>query len=203
MGPTTTSANGERCPAETAMISTMDGSTTPAEVHRLQSPLGTVVLVAEEAGLTKLQFESSDERPLINRLGGSAAARAHIDRAVDALGAYLGGERRAFDDADLDLVPRGTAFQLRVWEALSRIPYGETRTYGEIAVAVDEPGASRAVGMANNRNPFAIVIPCHRVIGSDGSLTGYGGGLDRKRWLLTHEGVLSGSLFEPHVGRRA
>jgi methylated-DNA-[protein]-cysteine S-methyltransferase len=90
------------------------------------------------------------------------------------------------------LVPRGTTFQRRVWGALSAIPFGETRSYGEIAAAIGEPGASRAVGMANNRNPIAIVIPCHRVIGADGSLTGYGGGMDRKRWLLTHEGVLTG-----------
>jgi methylated-DNA-[protein]-cysteine S-methyltransferase len=101
---------------------------------------------------------------------------------------YLAGDRRTFD---LPLAPRGTPFQLSVWEELARIPYGVTMSYGEVAAALGKSLlASRAVGLANGRNPISIILPCHRVIGADGSLTGYGWGLDRKEWLLRHEGVL-------------
>jgi len=104
--------------------------------------------------------------------------------AIDQLGAYFAGE---LTDFDLRLAPHGTDFQRRVWAALRTIPYGTTTSYGELAAELGNPGASRAVGLANGRNPIAIIVPCHRVIGSDGTLTGYGGGLDRKRWLLDHE----------------
>jgi methylated-DNA-[protein]-cysteine S-methyltransferase len=104
--------------------------------------------------------------------------------ATDQLAGYFAGE---LTDFDLPLAPAGTAFQLRVWAALRTIPYGQTTSYGELAGQLGNPGASRAVGLANGRNPIAIVVPCHRVIGADGRLTGYGGGLDRKRWLLDHE----------------
>ena len=104
--------------------------------------------------------------------------------AVEQLEAYFAGERREFD---LELEPVGTNFQRRVWEALLTIPYGETRSYGQIAEQIGSPGASRAVGLANGHNPIGIIVPCHRVIGANGSLTGYGGGLDRKRALLELE----------------
>lgn len=104
--------------------------------------------------------------------------------AVEQLGAYFAGELTSFD-LDLELV--GTEFQRRVWEALRTIPYGETRSYGEIALQIGAPGAFRAVGLANGRNPIGIIVPCHRVIGASGALTGYGGGLDRKRALLDLE----------------
>src|SRR5215207_3742601 len=104
--------------------------------------------------------------------------------AEEQLGAYFAGE---LTDFDLPLAPSGSAFQLRVWAALTQIPYGETRSYGEIASTVGRPDAFRAVGATNGRNPIAVVVPCHRVIGSDGSLIGYGGGLDRKRILLELE----------------
>ena len=107
------------------------------------------------------------------------------------LAEYLTGERRDFD---LPLAPEGTEFQCRVWQALTTIPYGETRSYVDIARAVGSPGASRAVGGANHDNPIGIVIPCHRVIGADGSLTGYAGGVERKRRLLELEGALTSSL---------
>jgi methylated-DNA-[protein]-cysteine S-methyltransferase len=100
------------------------------------------------------------------------------------LRSYFAGERTTFD---LPLAPRGTPFQLRVWEALREIPYGETATYGELAAAVGKPSAVRAVGAANGSNPIAVIVPCHRVIGADGTLTGYGGGLERKRILLDLE----------------
>ena len=107
-----------------------------------------------------------------------------IKKAAAQLAEYFAGRRKIFD---LPLAPHGTDFQRLVWKALQNIPYGETRSYGEIAAMTGKPGASRAVGMANNRNPIAIIVPCHRVIGSDGSLTGYAGGLDLKRKLLELE----------------
>ena len=109
------------------------------------------------------------------------AALAEVTRQLDE---YFAGERVEFD---LVLAPRGTPFQLEVWDQLCRIPYGETISYGELAKRVDRPGAARAVGSANGQNPIAIIVPCHRVIGADGSLTGFGGGLPWKRWLLNRE----------------
>jgi methylated-DNA-[protein]-cysteine S-methyltransferase len=107
-----------------------------------------------------------------------------IKEAAKQLGEYFGYKRKTFD---LPLAPRGTEFQKKVWDALLDIPYGETRGYGEIAAIIGNPKASRAVGMANNRNPIVIIIPCHRVIGADGSLTGFGGGLEIKQKLLDFE----------------
>ena len=100
--------------------------------------------------------------------------------------------RQQFDD--LVLAPDGTPFQLEVWQALRAIPFGATEGYGELAARIDKPGAARAVGMANNRNPIGIIVPCHRVIGKNGKLVGYGGGIEMKRWLLEHEGALTRSL---------
>src|SRR5262249_54030355 len=119
---------------------------------------------------------------------------------VDQLEGYFCGALMKFD-VPLDLV--GSEFQLEVWNALREIPFGETRTYGQIAKAVRQPKAARAVGLANNQNPIAIIIPCHRVIGADGSMVGYGGGLPRKRWLLAHEahfGALSGATLDLFAG---
>ena len=109
-----------------------------------------------------------------------------IAEAVRQLDEYFAGRRREFE---LDLAPQGTLFQLAVWNALLAIPYGATASYGDIARSVDRPNAVRAVGQANGRNPLAIVVPCHRVVGSDRSLTGYGGGIERKRFLLALEGA--------------
>jgi methylated-DNA-[protein]-cysteine S-methyltransferase len=111
---------------------------------------------------------------------------AALEPAARQLAAYFAGERTSFD-MPLDL--HGTEFQRRVWQALLAIPFGETTSYGEIARRIGAPSAVRAVGGAVGRNPISIVVPCHRVVGSNGSLTGFGGGLDRKRWLLSHEGV--------------
>jgi O-6-methylguanine DNA methyltransferase len=115
------------------------------------------------------------------------SSNAILTRTRDWLAEYFIGAPAA-DDLPLDM--RGAPFELRVWAALRTIPKGETTTYGEIARRVESPGASRAVGMANGANPIALIVPCHRVIGSNGTLTGYGGGLDRKAWLLAHEGNL-------------
>jgi methylated-DNA-[protein]-cysteine S-methyltransferase len=114
------------------------------------------------------------------------AAAAPLAAAIRQLSEYFAGSRRVFD---LPLRMQGTLFQQRVWRQLAEIPYGTTWSYGELAKRIDNPSASRAVGLANGRNPISILVPCHRVIGADGSLTGYGGGLDRKRWLLAHEGL--------------
>jgi methylated-DNA-[protein]-cysteine S-methyltransferase len=111
-----------------------------------------------------------------------------LARAAAQLAEYFAGTRRTFD---LPLAPRGTGFQRIVWHALAKIPYGETRSYGELARAIGRPAASRAVGAANGKNPLSIVVPCHRVVGASGELTGYAGGVATKRWLLDHE---AGSL---------
>jgi methylated-DNA-[protein]-cysteine S-methyltransferase len=155
--------------------------TEPTLFSLIETPVGELLLTADGARrLTRLHFP-----------GRTAAIPAQWARDDDALAApraqlreYFAGARRDFD---LELAPSGTPFQLQVWEALCAIPYGATASYGEIAHAVGQPGAARAVGGANNRNPIAIVVPCHRVIGSGGALVGYGGGLERKRALLALE----------------
>jgi methylated-DNA-[protein]-cysteine S-methyltransferase len=150
---------------------------------RYISPIGELVLVGDESHLTKLLLpEHHGQPPTIDNIW--VETRSRFTGAIAQLDAYFAGE---LTDFDLPLAPAGTAFQMRVWEALLQIPYGTTATYGEIAARIGQPTAMRAVGLANGRNPLAIVIPCHRVIGAGGGLTGYGGGLDRKRWLLDLE----------------
>lgn len=145
----------------------------------VSSPLGPLWLAEEDGALTALSFA-----PIPG--AGPDIPSDLLRRASAQLAEYLAGTRRVFE---LPLAPRGTDFQLRVWAALCAIPWGETRAYGDVAAAVGAPLAARAVGMACNRNPIALIIPCHRVVGRDGSLTGYGGGLDKKRFLLALEGV--------------
>ncbi|MCV7088573.1 methylated-DNA--[protein]-cysteine S-methyltransferase [Mycobacterium interjectum] len=147
----------------------------------IESPIGLLTLAGRSPVLTNLRMVDQTYEP--NRAGWSPDARA-FDAAVEQLGAYFAGE---LTDFDIELELRGTEFQRRVWRALLTIPYGETRSYGEIAEQIGAPGSARAVGWANGHNPIAIVVPCHRVIGAGGSLTGYGGGLDRKRTLLDLE----------------
>ena len=141
----------------------------------LDSPLGRLLLAEEDGRLTQVRFteggDFSDVSPV-------------LQKAEAELSEYFAGKRREFD---LPLAPQGTEFQQKVWRALCDIPYGETRTYGEIARDIGSPGACRAVGMANHFNPIAVIIPCHRVIGANGSLTGYGGGLEKKIFLLELE----------------
>ena len=146
----------------------------------IPSPVGPLALTVDDDGaLTRVGFGAGD-----------VSDDARFDRVVTQLTEYFAGRRTDFD---LDLRPDGgSPFERRVWAALLEIPYGETASYGEIAARIGHPGKARAVGRANGRNPIAIVCPCHRVIGSDGSLTGYGGGLDNKRILLDLEaGALS------------
>lgn len=147
------------------------------------SPIGPLLLTADDGGLTRLYMEvrrhGPDEVQAQWRRDDSAFTEAR--RQLDE---YFAGERTEFD---LPLNPAGTPFQLTVWKALKTIPYGEIRSYGEIAEQIGRPGAARAVGLANGRNPISIVVPCHRVIGASGALTGYGGGLERKQYLLDLE----------------
>jgi len=147
----------------------------------IDSPIGLLTLAGRGSVLTNLRMVDQTYEP---SHAGWARDPAVFSDAVEQLNAYFAGELADFD-IELDL--RGTEFQQRVWKALLTIPYGETRSYGEIAAQVGAPGSARAVGLANGHNPIAIVVPCHRVIGADGSLTGYGGGLDRKRTLLELE----------------
>jgi methylated-DNA-[protein]-cysteine S-methyltransferase len=148
----------------------------------LDSPVGELLLAGDGEVLRGLHFQEG-RRP---RAIGAEWTRAEEPFAVarDQLGEYFAGERNEFD---LPAAVSGTPFQRRVWAALREIPYGETITYGELARRIGRPAASRAVGMANGRNPISIVVPCHRVIGADGGLTGYGGGVERKRFLLELE----------------
>ena len=156
----------------------------------VHSPVGPLLLTSDGRALTRLLFDG--DRALDP--SWSTEACALLDRAAAQLGEYFAGERTDFD---LPLDPAGTPFQLAVWQALRDIPYARTWSYGQLAARVGNPNASRAVGLANGRNPISIGVPCHRVIGTNGSLTGYGGGLDRKRLLLDLERRVAG---EPGIG---
>ena len=148
----------------------------------VDSPIGELLLTGDEDGLTGLYMQRHLRGPGIDPAwrhdsGALADAATQVEE-------YFGGERTEFD---LRLAPRGTPFQQRVWSLLQAIPFGETTTYGALAQALGNPRTVRAVGLANGRNPISIVVPCHRVIGADGSLVGFGGGIERKRALLAHE----------------
>lgn len=139
------------------------------------TPLGPVSITEEDGAIVGVEFSGGEETEIASPL---------LKKAFEELEEYFAGARRTFD---LPLRPRGTPFQRAVWDALLEIPYGQTRSYKDIALAVGRPKAYRAVGMANNRNPISVFIPCHRVIGAGGQLVGYGGGLDKKRYLLDLE----------------
>ncbi len=153
----------------------------PAASRVIDSPVGPLQLIVRGGALAELlmtPFAVRDDQP------AAGADAAVLDDAERQLGAYFEGRGTAFD---LPLALDGTPFQCRVWDELLRIPFGERISYGELARRVGRPGSARAVGLANGRNPVSIIVPCHRVVGRDGRLTGYGGGLDRKAWLLDHE----------------
>jgi methylated-DNA-[protein]-cysteine S-methyltransferase len=152
----------------------------------VESPIGRLMLTSDGTALTGLFMEPSRKAPQPADGGVEDLAVAPLAAAASQLGEYFAGARREFD---LPLRFEGTTFQRRVWQELTEIRYGETWSYGQLARRIGNPSASRAVGLANGRNPISILVPCHRVIGADGSLTGYGGGLERKRWLLAHEGL--------------
>ena len=153
----------------------------------IPSPIGTLLAARDDVGLVELQL------PEGKRVQAPQPDWVRDDDAFGdvrkQLAEYFAGARTSFE---LPLNPRGTAFQKRVWAALTAIPYGETASYGQTAAAIGTPTASRAVGLANGQNPVPVIVPCHRVVGADGSLTGYGGGLATKRWLLAHEAQHAG-----------
>lgn len=151
----------------------------------VDSPVGPLTIVAEDGTISALYMDAQRHAPGPESFGPPADPGDEPFAAAAAqLRAYFAGQLTEFD---LPLSPAGTSFQHRVWDGLRAIPYGQTVSYGELARRLGSPAASRAVGLANGRNPIAIVVPCHRVIGADGSMTGYGGGLDRKRFLLALE----------------
>jgi methylated-DNA-[protein]-cysteine S-methyltransferase len=166
----------------------------------VDSPIGRLMLTSDGTALTGLYMNLYRNKPTkLPELNGDWLQNQTIGQlpaAARQLREYFAGSRRAFD---LPLRMAGTEFQQRVWRELIQIPFGETRSYGQLAKRLDNPNGSRAVGLANGRNPIAIIVPCHRVIGADGSLTGFGGGIDRKEWLLTHEGH-PGNCELPLVG---
>ncbi|MGQ0632641.1 MAG: methylated-DNA--[protein]-cysteine S-methyltransferase [Sporichthyaceae bacterium] len=151
----------------------------------VDSPVGPLTLVAEDEALVALWMHDQRHLPDPERFGSpDAGDSVLLKEAERQLAEYFAGERTTFD---LPLAADGTAFQRQVWAALCEIPYGETISYGELARWIGKPAASRAVGLANGRNPIGIVVPCHRVIGASGKLVGYGGGLERKQTLLALE----------------
>lgn len=162
----------------------------------IDSLVGPLTLVAEDGAITGLYMNLQRHRPDDAKLGEldrEGRLKEPFTAAADQLDAYFAGDLTTFN---LPLAPVGSSFQQRVWAALQDIPYGETESYGGLAERIGSPGAARAVGLANGKNPISIVIPCHRVVGANGNLTGYGGGIDRKKQLLDLELAVSGvSLF--------
>jgi methylated-DNA-[protein]-cysteine S-methyltransferase len=171
-----------------------------ALIDRIASPIGTVVLVTDGRHMCALDFADYEDRmmTLLRRYRGEVELTEADDPQgfSSRLRAYFAGRIDAVDD--IPVKAGGSPFQAKVWAALRKIPAGTTITYGKLAESIGKPTAFRAVGLANGSNPISIVVPCHRVIGSDSSLTGYGGGLPRKQWLLEHEGVTLPGL----VGRK-
>lgn len=161
----------------------------------IDTPVGPLTIVAEDGRICCLYMDLQRHRPDDNELGElepRGRKAQPFQAAADQLDAYFAGELTRFD---LPLAPCGSDFQQRVWAALQEIPYGGTESYGELAERIGSPGGARAVGLANGKNPIGIIIPCHRVVGADGSLTGYGGGLERKKQLLDLELAVSGAAL--------
>ena len=162
------------------------------QLESIGSPIGDLLVAVSGEAVCAIAFEGGDvetQKYLERRYGECRQARGRAPARVRAaLESYFDGDMAAFED--IEVVVRGTAFQEQVWGALQKIPAGRTASYGDLAERIGRPTAGRAVGLANGQNPVPILIPCHRVIGRDGSLTGFGGGLERKAWLLRHEGAL-------------
>lgn len=163
-------------------------SQAPITYCSIDSPVGSLLIGGEAGALEFIHFPESSRRRFVE--DGWVEDASHYTDLIAQLEAYFAGQLTVFS-LDWHLV--GTEFQKKVWEQLAAIPFGETRSYGDIAKALGNPGASRAVGLANNANPLPIVIPCHRVIGANGALVGFGGGLPTKIWLLEHEGIAYGT----------
>jgi methylated-DNA-[protein]-cysteine S-methyltransferase len=161
-------------------------------LDHLFTPIGSMILVADNVGNLRMAFFADDEEPVRRHLHRQYGPDGFVlDRALDphgltsAVASYFTGNLHIIDDLPVETA--GTGFQREVWQALRRIPCGTTISYGQLAKQIGRPAAVRAVGLANGSNPVAVIVPCHRVIGSNGALTGYGGGIERKRWLLDHE----------------
>ena len=161
-------------------------------LDRLPTPIGQMILVADTAGNLRLAFFADHDDPVHRHLAYQyGSGKFHLEPAPNphgltaTLARYFAGDLHAIDDIPVETP--GTSFQREVWRALRAIPCGTTTSYGKLAARIGHPDAVRAVGTANGANPIAVVVPCHRVIGANGSLTGYGGGIERKRWLLNHE----------------
>jgi len=158
---------------------------------RIETPFGLFAAWVDEAGrLLRFRFRSDDAPRVDREAEQNARALENVRRQVEE---YSAGKRQIFE---FELLPDGAAFERQVWKALSDIPFGRTVSYGAIARAIGQPGAARAVGAANNANPIALIVPCHRVIGSDGALVGFGGGLPLKRRLLEHEARVCGTRYD-------
>ena len=153
---------------------------------RVGSPLGELLITSDGDALTGVRFERHAHAAPLSTHSRRDERAAPLAEAKRQLAAYFAGELRAFT---LPLAPRGSEFQRKVWAALGEIPFGATSSYGALARRLGAPNHARAVGHANGRNPLSILVPCHRVVGASGALTGYAGGVDRKRWLLSHEGI--------------
>ena len=150
-----------------------------------QAPFGVITVVGSDLGIRYVMFsDDAHPKPLERLRISETAIHDSVNNAITQLDEYFAGSRRNFD-VPLDL--HGTEFQVAAWNALSKIPYGHTASYGQQAALIGRPKAVRAIGGANGRNPVAIVLPCHRIVGADGSLTGFGGGIEVKKWLLDHE----------------
>lgn len=161
----------------------------------IDTPVGPLTIVAQNGEICCLYMDLQRHRPDDEELGEPEPRGREVEpfrAAADQLDAYFAGELTYFN---LPLAPRGSDFQQRVWAALQEIPYGQTESYGELAARIGSPGGARAVGLANGKNPIGIIIPCHRVVGADGSLTGYGGGVERKKLLLDLELSVSGAAL--------
>ena len=158
----------------------------------VESPIGRLLLTSDGESLTGLYMDTPSKSPELGSGWIEQPAGGPLPEVMRQLKEYFAGHRQAFE---LPLKLQGTEFQKRVWTQLTKIPFGATWSYGQLAKTLDNPNACRAVGLANGRNPIAVIVPCHRVIGADGSLTGFGGGIPRKQWLLRHEGFAEpGSL---------
>ena len=171
----------------------IEGAPDRLTIDRLKTPVGDALLAFDAADRLRAFYFADKEDELLRLLRRQYGAKIRLDRGqgpsdtISSLEAYFAGDLTALDNIECRTV--GTPFQQEVWAALRTIPVGQTLSYGSLAHKIGKPKAVRAVGMANGANPIAVVVPCHRVIGSNGTLTGYGGGIERKRWLLTHEGA--------------
>ena len=168
----------------------------PPAIQAIATPIGDLTVVASARGVREVRWGREDADATAATVEAAAMATEHLERAIAQIGEYFRGERRAFEAA-LDL--EGSEFQRLVWGELARIPFAETRSYGAVAAAIGRPAAARAVGAATGRNPAPVLVPCHRVVGAGGALTGFAGGLAAKRALLAHEAAVAGAAREARL----